>query len=81
MDALNLRALVQWSVSQHHPRSEQEGGLGGAGRKLGQQRGSAAALNDYTGLNLLGRRQTGSGRLSDSERQKNVSGGSANPAV
>lgn len=25
MDALNLRVLVQWSVSQHLPRSEREG--------------------------------------------------------
>lgn len=47
--------------------------VGGAGRKLGQQRGSAAALNDYTGLNLLGRGQAGSGRLSDSEKRKNAS--------
>lgn len=67
MEALNQRVLVQWTVSQHLPavREWRRAG-GGAGRKPGQQRGSAAALNDYTGLNLLGRGQTGSGGLRDS---------------
>ena len=39
----------------------------GDGRMEGQRRGSAMVLNDYTGLKLLGRGQTGNGWPNDSE--------------
>lgn len=60
MDASNPKLLIQSTMSQQFPAE-------GAGRMDGQWKGSAMVLNDYMGLNLLGRGQTGSGRLSDSE--------------
>lgn len=60
MDASNPKLLIQSTMSQQFPAE-------GAGRMEGQWKGSAMVLNDYMGLNLLGRGQTGSGRLSDSE--------------